>query len=327
MNTRHLILAALLAAVSTMAVAEEGANERRITFIHPGDFRVGILNGAFATQAGVAPLRNAPYSGQSITDRRQVLADGNQIASRRSFMAYRDNAGRTRMDNMNDKGEVESIVIHDPVAGFNWVLNPQERSAIKTPTSRTPASPLTREQVEQMRKDGTLPSVERRKGADGSEEIVIKRVERVDGENRQRIQEQVRIQARMAADGALRTERVQIASSLASAFGDAKWAAQATTKDLGTREFSGVKANGKLRSYEIPAGAIGNRNPIVVSTETWISPDLQVTMYTKHTDPRNGDVEFHIENLKRDEPAASLFSVPPDYTVKDPLAKLGDKPQ
>jgi hypothetical protein len=325
MKTRHLMLAALLAAASTIALAEEGADERRITFINPGDFKVGMLNGLVATQAGVTPLRNAPYSGQSFTERHQVLADGNQITSRRSFMAYRDSAGRTRMENMDDKGEVESIVIHDPVAGVNWVLKPQDRSAIKTPARRIAAARFTREQVEQMRKDGTLPTVERRKGADGQEEIVIKRVERVDGETRQRIQEQVRIEARAAADGALRTERVQIASSLASAFGDAKWAAQATTKDLGTRDFSGVKANGKLRSYEIPAGAIGNRNPIVVSTETWISPDLQVTVYTKHTDPRNGDVEFHIENLKREEPAASLFAVPSDYTVKDPLAKLAEK--
>jgi hypothetical protein len=315
MKKRHLILAALLATVSTLALAEERADEQRAprTFIaHPGDFHVGMLNGVFATQIGVAPLRNAPYSGQSITERRQVLADGNQIATRRSFMAYRDSAGRTRLENMNDKGEVESIQIHDPVAGVNWALNPQERSAIKTPMRRTVI--------------GALPRLERPQGTDGREEIVIKRVERLDAETSKRIQEQVRIHTQ-EANGALRTERVQIASSLASAFGDAKWAAQATTKDLGTREFSGVKANGKLRSYEIPAGAIGNRNPIQVSTETWTAPDLQVTVYTKHADPRSGDVEFRIENLKRDEPAASLFAVPSDYTVKDPLAAKGDKAQ
>jgi hypothetical protein len=328
MKTKQLLIAALLASLAVPALAEEGANdERRTTLIHPGDFHVGMLNGVLATQAGVAPLKNAPYSGLSVTERHQALADGNQIASRRSFMAYRDSAGRTRMENMNEKGEVESILIHDPVASVNWVLKPQDHSAIKTLSRRVEAARLTREQVEQMRKDGTLPTVERRKSADGQEEIVIKRVERVDGENRKRIQEQLRIQARAAADGVLRTERVQIASSLANVFGDAKWAAQATTKDLGTRDFSGVKANGKLRSYEIPAGAIGNRNPIVVSTETWISPELQVTVYTRHSDPRNGDVEFHLENLKREEPAASLFSVPSDYTVKEPLAKLGEKAQ
>jgi hypothetical protein len=298
MKNRHLMLAALLAAVSMTALAEEGADEQRApraALIHPGDFHVGMMNGTFATQIGVAPLRNAPYSGQTVTERRQVLGDGNQIATRQTFMAYRDSAGRTRMDNMNDKGEVETIIIHDTVAGANWVLKPQERIAIKTPMRTSPMRPLTRQEV-------------------------VKRIEGLDPETRQRIQEQARTHAQ-ARDGMLRTERVQIASSLATAFGDVKWAAQATTKELGTREFSGVKANGKLRSYEIPAGAIGNRNPIQVSTETWIAPDLQVTVYTKHTDPRNGEVEFRIENLKREEPAASLFAVPPDYTVKDPLAK------
>jgi hypothetical protein len=317
------MLAALLATISMTALAEEGADGRRppsAVSIHPGDFQVGVLNGVLATQMGVAPIRNAPYSGQSVSERRQTLADGNQIATRRTSMAYRDSAGRTRLEHMNEKGEVESIQIHDPVAGFNYLLNPQEHSAVKTPMRGT-AKPLTREQIEQMRKDGTLPGVERRQGPDGREEIVVKRVERLDAETRKRIQEQVRIHTQAAADRALRTERVQIISSLANAFGDAKWAAQASTRDLGTREFNGVKANGKLRSYEIPAGAIGNRNPIVVSTETWIVPDLQVTVYTKHSDPRNGEVEFHIDNLKREEPAASLFAVPSDYTVKDPLAK------
>jgi hypothetical protein len=155
-------------------------------------------------------------------------------------------------------------------------------------------------------------------------EEVVKRIERLDPETRQRIQEQLRIHAQ-APNGTLRTERVQIASSLATAFGDASWAAQATTKELGTREFSGVRANGRLRSYEIPAGAIGNRNPIQVSTETWTAPDLQVTVYTKHTDPRNGEVEFRLENLKREEPAPALFSVPSDYTVKE-MAVPGKAP-
>ena len=50
-------------------------------------------------------------------------------------------------------------------------------------------------------------------------------------------------------------------------------------------------------------------------------------MYTKHTDPRNGEVEFRLENLKREEPAASLFAVPSDYTVKEPPAAPGNKGQ
>ena len=76
-----------------------------------------------------------------------------------------------------------------------------------------------------------------------------------------------------------------------------------------------------MRSYEIPAGEMGNRNPIVVSHETWYSPELQVTVYTKHSDPRSGDNTYRLENLKREEPAAALFAVPSDYTVKDAMVR------
>jgi hypothetical protein len=130
-----------------------------------------------------------------------------------------------------------------------------------------------------------------------------------------------------ANGAALRDMQTRLAPLTAGAFGDMKWASKATTKDLGTRDFSGIKAEGKLRSYEIPAGEIGNRNPIVVSDETWYAPELQVTVYTKHSDPRSGDTVFRLDNLKREEPAASLFSVPSDYTVKEPLAKLAEKVQ
>jgi hypothetical protein len=118
-----------------------------------------------------------------------------------------------------------------------------------------------------------------------------------------------------------------VAPLVNGAFADVKWAAKAVTKDLGTRDFNGIKAEGKLRSYEIPAGDIGNRNPIVVSDETWTSPDLLVTVYTKHSDPRSGDVVFRLENIKREEPAAALFAVPADYTVREASARWRDKGQ
>ena len=109
---------------------------------------------------------------------------------------------------------------------------------------------------------------------------------------------------------------------LAGAMADMKWASKATTKDLGTRDIEGIKAEGKLRSYEIPAGEIGNRNPIVVSDETWYSPELQVTLLSKHSDPRVGESAYRLAGIKREEPAAALFAVPSDYTVKDVMANV-----
>jgi hypothetical protein len=36
----------------------------------------------------------------------------------------------------------------------------------------------------------------------------------------------------------------------------------------------------------------------------------------KRSDPRMGTTTFQLTNIQRQEPDASLFQVPPDYTVK-----------
>jgi hypothetical protein len=104
-----------------------------------------------------------------------------------------------------------------------------------------------------------------------------------------------------------------------------KWSTRASTKDLGSKEIDGIKAQGKLLSYEIPAGEIGNRNPIVVSTETWFSPELQVTLLSRRSDPRVGERTYRLAGIRREEPPAALFAVPSDYTVKESMATIKKK--
>ena len=60
-----------------------------------------------------------------------------------------------------------------------------------------------------------------------------------------------------------------------------------------------------------------NAQAIVVSDEVWTSAELQVVLYSKRSDPRSGDRIYRLTNLKRDEVAASQFSVPSDYKVRD----------
>jgi len=242
---------------------------------------------------GMRAVRNAPYSASTVTERLQVLGDGNQISQRRdSATWYRDSAGRTRLETRDAQGELRSVTINDPVAGAGWTLDPRERTAFKV-ALRVRTEPETKAELA------------------AHLATIVKRVERMDGEAQRRIREDVRI----GMPGA------PLASALSNALGDARWRKDAVSRDLGTRDIGGVKAQGRLRSYEIPAGAIGNRDAIVVSDETWYAPDLKVTVYTKHSDPRSGDTVFRLENVKREEPAAALFSVPADYTVKDALAK------
>lgn len=319
MTTRHLLLAALLAGLCAPALAEEAHGDAPRTGRAPDGaltFHVDRLD--HDARAGVtvmrgATLKNAPYSAQAVTERTQALADGNQIDSRRTTMTYRDSAGRTRQEFRDATGDVVTVMIADPAAGTNLILHPRDRTAVK---------------VDRMRKDGALSEAEPHRRADGGEDIIVKRVEGLDDAERRRIQRDVRIQVSKALAGsgnALRNVQMQVAPLVNGAFADVKWASKAVTKDLGTRDFGGIKAEGRLRSYEIPAGAIGNRNPIVVSDETWTAPDLLVTVYTKHSDPRSGDVVFRLENIKREEPPAALFTMPADYTVREAGARWRDK--
>jgi hypothetical protein len=99
--------------------------------------------------------------------------------------------------------------------------------------------------------------------------------------------------------------------------------ANTTTTDLGTQTLAGVTAQGKSVTHTVPAGAMGNTQPIVSTSETWYSPDLQVIVVAKRNDPRMGQSTYSLTNIQRAEPAATLFQVPSDYTVQDAAGRNG----
>lgn len=96
-----------------------------------------------------------------------------------------------------------------------------------------------------------------------------------------------------------------------------------TTTSLGTQTINGMQAEGTRYTRTIPAGQIGNEKPIVITTERWYSPDLQTTVMIKRSDPRMGDTVFQLTNIQRQEPDATLFQVPSDYTVKQGGPRAG----
>jgi hypothetical protein len=274
-------------------------------------------------------VKNAPYSAEVISERIQNLPDGNQIVNKTSTMHYRDAAGRTRQETRDQKGELKRISIFDPVDNVSYTLDPKDKKATKI--SMKPldieasklaaehgrlAGEKARERIEQLRKDGKLSVVER--GDGNGNEVVVKRIERTerDGSPR-RVMENVEVRVAQAVNSNVNVELGRLAPLVATAFNDGKWSSKSNTKDMGSKEFDGVKAEGKSRSYDIPAGEVGNKNPITVSSETWTSPELQITVYSKQSDPRSGDRIYRLANLKRSEPAAALFTVPSDYAVKE----------
>ncbi len=92
-------------------------------------------------------------------------------------------------------------------------------------------------------------------------------------------------------------------------------AANLKTEQLGTKAINGLQAVGTRMTRTIPAGQIGNRDPIEVVTERWYSSELQLPLLETHNDPMMGTMTIKLVNINREEPDASLFQVPSDYKL------------
>ena len=97
---------------------------------------------------------------------------------------------------------------------------------------------------------------------------------------------------------------------------------EGTTESLGTKVVEGLLAEGTRRTNTIPAGQIGNQRPIEISSETWTSPDLQMIVMSRHTDPQVGETVYRLTNIQRVQPDPALFAIPSGYKVEDEAAQL-----
>ncbi len=279
-------------------------------------------------------IKNAPYSAEVISEKIQTLPDGNQISRKTSTMSYRDSAGRTRQETRDNNGEVKVVHINDAVEGTRYVVSPSKKTASKIGIDKDLQKRIEaiKEKAKAMAKDGKAHIIER---SHPGEEIVVKRIESPAGDGKKELREEVKVNVVRAGAGHEGAAGARVFSfndgesignvisetmrhgPIGMSFQDMKWSSKPITAQLGTKDFEGVRAEGKSVSYTIPAGEIGNKNAIVVSTETWTSPDLQVVVYSKHSDPRVGDTIYRLANVKRTEQPATLFMVPEGYTVKE----------
>lgn len=301
------------------------------------------MSQAFVSMQGmhsIRPIKNAPYSAEIVTEKTQTLADGNQISNKTTSLNYRDAAGRTRQEMRDSKGNVQHVVITDPVENLRYILMPEKKTATKMHMGKDLDEKMTsarekldaaKEKLDKLKQEGKTVSVETQRNGD---EVIVKRIERKTGgdkaEGSKDVREEVQVRVIRAGNASdmpvLHTSlsstsgnftSLMALSPMSMAFVDNRWTAKGNTKDLGSRDIDGVRAEGKMRSYQIPAGEVGNKNPITVISENWYSPELQMTVYAKQTDPRTGEWNYKLNNLKRTEPAATLFAVPEAYTVKE----------
>lgn len=89
------------------------------------------------------------------------------------------------------------------------------------------------------------------------------------------------------------------------------------TESLGKQVIEGIEAEGTRSVITIPAGVHGNDSPVEVVSERWYSQELQTVVMSKHSDPRMGEHVYRLTNIKREEPARTLFEVPADYQIQE----------
>jgi hypothetical protein len=92
-----------------------------------------------------------------------------------------------------------------------------------------------------------------------------------------------------------------------------------TTEDLGNTTIQGLQARGLRSTYTIPAGEVGNDQPIVTISEQWtarIAAGSSLEVRSLDEDPRTGTKTRELVNLTLGEPDASAFQSPAGYEIK-----------
>ena len=86
-------------------------------------------------------------------------------------------------------------------------------------------------------------------------------------------------------------------------------------QDLGTTTLNGLQARGTRRTEIVPDYKSETGETVKIEDETWYSQDLHLNLLIRHSDSRVGVETVGVSNLKREEPPASMFQVPPGYRI------------
>ncbi len=311
MKTLLMIVLIVLTAAAAGAQPPQGAQPiRRVAETQTwmiGDQAV-VSTGTLSVRLGVENklVKGAPYSAEVETESVQALADGNRIVRKTTGRVFRDSQGRIRREEDRGTGQ-PSVTIFDPVADVTYTLDPERRIAFKS--NAVVAVNVLRE-VEK-----SAAALEERRAK------IDKAGQAADAAKADAAKVEVaKIEAagRGGRGGGGGGARGGFAGGTTGApRGRGRSMNEQRDEVLPATTIEGVRAQGTRHTTTIPANTIGNELPIAVVSEEWTSPELQVFVMTKHSDPRVGETTYRMRSINRSEPFASLFQVPADYTVRE----------
>ncbi|HEX8398019.1 MAG TPA: hypothetical protein VF644_11380 [Pyrinomonadaceae bacterium] len=224
-------------------------------------------------------VKGAPFSAEAISESVQTLADGNKITRSVTHKLYRDGEGRFRREEVLNSGANSAALFgsHQAISIFDPVAG--VRYMLNTTEKTAHRFGVPNRNIE---------------GA-----VIV---------NGQPMGEARRVQVEAAVAGKSHIVLMPSVGTTANGGGG-------KTESLGVRDFEGVQAEGTRTVTTIAAGSIGNEQPIEMVYERWFSKDLDMIVYSKHSDPRFGEQTYRMTNINRSEPDRSLFTLPSDYKV------------
>jgi len=264
-------------------------------------------------------ITGAPYSAETLVEGIQTLADGNRIVRKTTGRVYRDGEGRTRREEIAQPMSVRTptgdavstsrmaISIVDPVGGFSYSLDPERKIAWRTPIGtsanilgKVEAASAQARKIEEMKRAEEMTAERRAAGKESPDD-------------QQKLDE---LKRKIAAEGGGGRGVPEPGSREVRMRGNAEGYAF-NPGPLERKTLDGVLVEGRKTTTVIPAGQVGNEQPLTIVSEEWRSPDLNVLVLTRHSDPRTGESTYRLTNIIRAEPDRSLFMVPADYEVRE----------
>ena len=258
-------------------------------------------------------IKGAPYSAEAVTESVQTLADGNRIVNKMTSQVFRDSEGRTRREQTlkglggvgTGEEPLQTIFINDPVAGVTYSLDTRSHTAHKS-------MPFRFQVTSKAGAPGEGQRFEYRVGS-GPNTVTTTNVVVAAPLN-------APAQAGTRVAPPAEVEHFNLRTEGASGYvfrTRPNTNANEVKEQLGKQMIEGVEAEGTRTTVTIAAGEIGNERPIQIVSERWYSPELQLVVMTKHSDPRSGETTYKLTNINRAEPAKTLFEVPPGFNVKE----------
>lgn len=235
-------------------------------------------------------VTGAPYSAEAVNESIQTLYDGNRIVQKTTTKQYRDSEGRERRE---EGSPMNAVFITDPVGKTSYTLYPDTKTANKT----TGGSTFFFQSANDAKAAGVF------RGVVSAAPLTVA----AGGGRSGNIS--------VVTTNAATTRVVSGTPGLQLSIGPEPGTGK--VEDLGTRMMEGVQAKGTRATTIIPSGQIGNDRDIEVVDERWYSPELQLTIMTRHSDPRVGETTYKLTNIQRIEQVRSLFEVPANYTLHD----------